>query len=403
MNLNTENSLLHYDYTISRVSSNEFVLSYQGKYFKIGEFMYQILGEGQKATHLEALQAQLSSHSDISLAALKEIIDARIVPLFKTAGTNDKELSDGFWYKKQILSARYCNALARPFAFLYGKSFYPLFVFIAVLNIILFRQAHSVVAGEDLPLGYEILSWVASYFSLFFIMFIHELGHAASAIKSGSEARSIGLGFYTIMPAMYTDLTDIWKLSGKDRIKTNLAGIYIQLIINLGIIAVLHLVPAGYIQGFIWKIYLFNSFVTVMNLWPFIKLDGYWVISDFLSVPNLIKASNQLLLNAVTKKDPFEEEKPIDFSIKNIILVVYTILRVLFIATITFLAFGFVISSIMKTIALIRFLPYLDFNFQTAIEVLKRIATIVIISFFTRKYRKLFSSVILKRLKWYRA
>ncbi|RFM34761.1 hypothetical protein DXN04_10990 [Chitinophaga silvisoli] len=406
MNLNplkTENSLLNYDYSITS-ASNEFVLAYQGRYFKIGEFMYQILRAGQQAKYLEDLHAQLGNVANVSLAGLKEIIDTKILPIFKTtAATASEAPDDGFWYKKQVLSSRQSTTLAKPLSFLFGKSFYFLFLLLTGVNIALYSRTHSIVANDDLPLGTEILTWVASYFSLFFIMFVHELGHTAAAYKSGISARSIGLGFYTIMPAMYTDLTDVWTVSKSNRIKINLAGIYIQLIINLGLVAALHTISNDFAQSFVWKIYIFNSVLMAANLVPLLKLDGYWVLSDFLGVPNLIKTSNQLLLNAVTKKDPFEEEKPRDYSLKKILLVVYTIIRVSFIVFVTFMAFAFVYASILKTIALIRYLPYLSFNFETAIEVLKRVVTIVIISLFTRKYRKLFSNVILKRVKWYRA
>jgi len=406
MNLNqlkTANSLLNYDYAISCVSSNEFVLSYEGKYYKIGEFMYRILREGQKATHLEDLLVYLGNNADISLATLKEIIETKVLPIFNTPEEKGKDLSEGFWVKKQILSSQQSTALAKPLSFLFGKSFYPLFVILAGVNIALYYGAKSKVAGQYIPEGYEMLSWIAAYFSLFFIMFVHELGHAAAAIKSGIKARSIGLGVYTIMPAMYTDLTDIWKMPKANRIKVNLAGVFIQLIISTGIVAALHLVTNEVVQNIIWKIYIFNSILIVMNLVPFLKLDGYWVLSDLLGVPNLIQTSNKLLLDAVTRKDPFEESRPLELSFRKIILVVYSVLRVLFIIAMTVSVLTFIYVSILKTITLIRYIPYLSFNLETAVELLKRIFTIVIISLFTRRYRKIFSSIVLKRMKWYRA
>lgn len=406
MNLNqlkTANSLLNYDYAISRVSNNEFVLSYEGKYYKIGEFMYRILREGQKATNLEDLLVYLGNNADISLATLKEIIETKVLPIFNASGDKAKDLSEGFWVKKQILSSQQSAALAKPLTFLFGKSFYPLFFILAGINIALYYWANSKVAGQYITEGYEMLTWVAAYFSLFFIMFVHELGHAAAAIKSGIKARSIGLGIYTIMPAMYTDLTDIWKMPKANRIKVNLAGVFIQLAINTGIVAALNMVTNEVVQSFIWKIYIFNTILIVMNLVPFLKLDGYWVLSDLLGVPNLIQTSNKLLLDAVTKKDPFEESRPREVSFRKIILVVYTVLRVLFIIAITVSVFTFIYVSILKTITLIKYIPYLSFNLQTAIELLKRIVTIVIISLFTRRYRKVFSSIVLKRVKWYRA
>lgn len=406
MNLNklkTANSLLNYNYTLSCVSGNEFVLSYEGRYYKIGEFMYRILREGKKAAHLEELLARLGNDAELSLATLKEVIETKVLPVFNVAEENGKDFSGGFWVKKQVLSSGQSATLAKPLSFLFGRSFYPLFILLSGINIALYYQVSSKVAGRFIPQGYEMLTWIGSYFSLFFIMFLHELSHAAAAIKSGIKARSIGLGFYTIMPAMYTDLTDIWKLPKAGRVKVNLAGIFIQLIIGIGIAAALNIVANGVVQSLLWKIYFFNTCLVIMNLVPFLKLDGYWVLSDLLGAPNLIQTSNKLLLDAVTQKDPFEERKHAEISFKKIVLIVFTVLRVLFIAGVTVSAFTFIYVSILKTVTLIKYIPYLSFNLQTALELLKRAASIVIISLFTRKYRKLFSSVILKRVRWYRA
>lgn len=399
----TDNSLLNYDYTVSCISKNEYILSYKEKYYKIGEFVYQILLEGKKANSLEDLVICLGNNAIITVASLKEIIDTKILPVFKSPETALKDQTGGFWMKRQILSSKNTAVLARPISFLFGSLFYPLFLILLFFNVWLYYKTSGSISNSSISQAYEILAWFVSYLSLFIIMFVHELGHASSAIKSGIKPRSIGLGFYTIMPAMYTDLTDIWRLSSNKKVKINLSGIFIQLIINILIVSIINLTDEDLVQSIASKIYFVNSLLIILNLVPFLKFDGYWILSDFFGIPNLIPQSNKMLMDAVTIKDPFDEEDNIKKTpLKQTVLTIYTVLRVLFIATTIFFVFAFIYSSFLKSIILIKYLPYLKLNFATTIEISKRIATIAVIVLFTRKYKKIFFNIILKKARWYK-
>ncbi len=399
----TENSLLHYDYSTSCIANNEYVLTYNNKYYKVGEFMYQILHEGKKVNYLEDLLSCFNNKTDITVASLKEIIETSILPVFRLPPKIEKDHSDAFWMKKQILASQHTISFAKPIAFLFGKLFYPLFLILAGFNIWLYYQTNQSNANFSGSQGYELIAWVITYLAFFIIIFVHELGHAAAAIKSGINPRGIGLGFYTIMPAMFTDLTDIWKLNKAKKIKVNLGGIFIQLIINIGLIIAIQYSKKYFILSIVWKLYFVNCFTMVMNLIPFLKFDGYWVLSDFIGMPNLLKESSKLLVDAVTKKDPFgEEDKFKRSTFHQTFLLIYSILRILFVLVFVFFVFAFIYTSLQKTIILIKYLPYLKFNLETSIELLKRVATITIIFLFTKKYKKMFSSIIFKKAPWYK-
>ena len=95
---------------------------------------------------------------------------------------------------------------------------------------------------------------------------------------------SIGGGFYLFMPVYFADVTDIWKLPKSQRITVNLAGMYFELIY------VLFLIFFGYIFN-ITILIIFGCIIllsTLRNLNPFIRSDGYWVLSDAIKKPNLM-------------------------------------------------------------------------------------------------------------------
>ena len=134
--------------------------------------------------------------------------------------------------------------------------------------------------------------WVELLIFGFISVTFHEFGHVTAAHYFGAEHGGIGGGFYLFSPVYFADVTDIWKLRPKKRIIVNLAGIYFELLIcSIYIIA-------GIIFGFnfLTVIGLLIFVNTLFNLNPFLRSDGYWVLTDLLEIPNLYKKSSQSLI-----------------------------------------------------------------------------------------------------------
>jgi hypothetical protein len=116
---------------------------------------------------------------------------------------------------------------------------------------------------------------------------LHELGHISACRRYHVSAGSIGLGLYMFLPVMYADLSGIWVLPRRHRLAVNLGGVYFEFIGA----CVLALIAAETKNAE----YAIASFLflasCLINLNPFIKMDGYWCTSDLLGVPNLIRNS----------------------------------------------------------------------------------------------------------------
>lgn len=133
------------------------------------------------------------------------------------------------------------------------------------------------------------VTWVTGCVSLSFL--IHEFGHAAACRRMGCEHKGIGFGLYLVFPRMYADVTDAWKLPRLKRAIVDVGGVYFQSILAAVLIALYaathkgkYLIAAGGI-----------NFSCLHNLSPFFKLDGYWLVSDLLGVPNLDQQAWRLL------------------------------------------------------------------------------------------------------------
>jgi putative peptide zinc metalloprotease protein len=111
----------------------------------------------------------------------------------------------------------------------------------------------------------------------------HELGHATACRAGGARPGAIGAGLYLVMPALYTDVTDTYRLGRAGRVRTDLGGVYHN------VIAVLLCAGAYAATGFepLLVLALLEQLEIIQQFVPFVRLDGYWVISDLIGVPDL--------------------------------------------------------------------------------------------------------------------
>lgn len=140
---------------------------------------------------------------------------------------------------------------------------------------------------------------IPAYYMLFLlVLFFHELGHATAAFSYGVRPKEIGFGLYFIFPVFFTNVTNIWELNTTKRIMVNIGGIYFQLLVNLLLIA---LAWFGVSLAIVQKLFLINSISIIICLVPFLRYDGYWIISDLYRIPNLRKKANALVVHLIAK------------------------------------------------------------------------------------------------------
>jgi putative peptide zinc metalloprotease protein len=119
----------------------------------------------------------------------------------------------------------------------------------------------------------------------------HEVGHATACRYGGGRPGVMGAGIYIVWPAFYTDVTDAYRLSKAARLRTDLGGIYFNAIVaNLAVGAFL-------LTG--WEIILLlavtQTFAMVQQLMPFLRMDGYYILSDLTGVPDMLNRIRPVL------------------------------------------------------------------------------------------------------------
>jgi putative peptide zinc metalloprotease protein len=121
----------------------------------------------------------------------------------------------------------------------------------------------------------------------YLLTFMHELAHALVLVRHGRRVKSAGFMIYFGSPSFFVDASDGLLLERRDRIVQSLAGPYAELIIAGGASLIAWLFPDAAVSGLLYRFALLNYFVIFLNLVPLLELDGYWILSDAIQVPDL--------------------------------------------------------------------------------------------------------------------
>lgn len=138
------------------------------------------------------------------------------------------------------------------------------------------RGALGYAAVEPWPMLFVFASVLASGA-------FHELGHAAAGHYSGAKPGRIGVGFYLLWPAFFSEMTDSYRLSRTGRIRTDLGGVYFNAVFILA--SAIAYAATGF-EPILAAIVAQHLLVACQFL-PFLRLDGYYLVSDLAGVPDL--------------------------------------------------------------------------------------------------------------------
>lgn len=118
---------------------------------------------------------------------------------------------------------------------------------------------------------------------------VHELGHAFTAHRYGCRIPSMGLALVIMAPMLYTDTNEAWKLTSRSqRVAIGIAGIAAELLLALAALWAWILLPEGPLRGAAFILATTTWIMTLaLNASPFMRFDGYFILSDFLRLPNL--------------------------------------------------------------------------------------------------------------------
>lgn len=316
------------DGNIKKNQVNAYVIYYESRYWKIAPVVYQIFLCIQESKTLEQIKAQmLDTYSvDIEEDKLKHIIEVAFVQTGLLQGTvlkTKRKRNKNLWGKVTLLPTE----IVMKFKFL--TIFYKkrILFFLGSLSLVWLVYILNSFSNRTIMEQMSRLSLINIVYCYIFIMIsgiIHEFGHAMAATYCESNPGRIGFGVYIIMPVMFSEVTDVWRLERKKRVLVDLGGIYFQ-----GFFLMFcYFLNFTFFHHNLWNIaILVSTFQIIGNLNPFIKLDGYWILADYLGTAEIkdsVKRTwKSLFVNTDKKKEVISKDK-------RIVIYVYSLFTVCF-------------------------------------------------------------------------
>ncbi len=161
--------------------------------------------------------------------------------------------------------------------------------------VILAAVAVMVVNWQELHLSLSrlyrpetiLLAWV----TLLSIVVGHEFSHGLTCKRFGGKVHEIGLLLIYLQPAMYCNVSDAWLFPEKrKRLLVTLAGAWFEVFCWALATLFWRLTDPSTLANYLALVVATTLGIkTLFNLNPLIKLDGYYLLSDYLEIPNLRK------------------------------------------------------------------------------------------------------------------
>jgi putative peptide zinc metalloprotease protein len=136
------------------------------------------------------------------------------------------------------------------------------------------------------------------------IKFIHECGHAFACRRFGGEVHEMGIMFLVFIPTPYVDASTAWAFPSRwARMFVGAAGMIVELFVAAIMAFVwLNTNPNELTNQLAYNTMLIASVSTlIFNANPLLRYDGYYMLSDFLEIPNLQQKSKEYLLGLIKR------------------------------------------------------------------------------------------------------
>ena len=139
--------------------------------------------------------------------------------------------------------------------------------------------------------------------ALLFAKSLHELGHAVTATRLGVRVAHMGVAFLVLWPMLYTDTGESWKLADRrDRFRIAAAGMAVEFALAGLATLAWSLAGDGPLRSALFFLATTSWVLTLaINASPFMRFDGYFLLSDALDLPNL-HARSFALARAVLRR-----------------------------------------------------------------------------------------------------
>ncbi len=278
-------------------------------FFQLGEVEFQIFrgwASGGLATTAAVLKSRGLNEAEVD-RAFAEVVDFALTNQLTQSPIADATATFAAlhaarrrsWWKLALDNYLFFRVpLVRPAAFLartlrfveplYSRAALLAFLALALTNFYFVARQFD----HFLATFMNFLSWdglIAYALGLSAVKVIHELGHAYTATRYGARVPTMGVSFLLLFPVLYTDTTGAWAItSRRKRLGIDVAGVSAELLCAVLCTSAWLLLPDGALRSVAFVLATSSWVLSIgININPFMRFDGYYLLSDLINVPNL--------------------------------------------------------------------------------------------------------------------
>ena len=270
-----------------------------GQVIQLTNLLYLVAKHADGRTDYAGIAEAVSSELGRRLTAdnARFLIEEKLHPLGIVTGPSGEE--PAVRKVDPLLALRFRTAVIPEWASLFvARLFHPFFFPPVVVAALVAFAAFDfwLFARHGIAQGMRETLYAPQYILLTFGLVVlsagfHEIGHAAGCAYGGARPGKMGCGLYLAWPAFYTDVTDAYRLGRAARLRTDLGGVYFNVLFCLATAAVYGA------TGFepLLLVILLQHFEIVHQLLPVVRLDGYYIVADLTGVPDLFNRIGPIL------------------------------------------------------------------------------------------------------------
>lgn len=312
------------DLLIREVGPGQYVVkqSAEGSYFRIGpvEHFLLLALDGTRTAEEICTSFEERFGEPLSLEELDEFVELmRKRDLIASPGRNgdasaDDEEEDGdddmdtsrsrqswLYFRKSLFNPdRMLTAAEPPLRWIWTRGF-VLAAVAAMLAALFITIEHRRDWISSFPETFRWSTVVAVWVAIIGVTMLHEFAHGLTCKHFGGEVREIGVLMIFFTPCLYCNVSDAWLMPKKShRLWITLAGSFCDLCVwALAVFAWRVTNPVSLVNHLAWVLASVCGGRILINLNPFVKMDGYYLMTDILGLPNLRSQARSHLMGHV--------------------------------------------------------------------------------------------------------
>ena len=272
-----------------------------GRVLVVSELLYAVVAACQTDERAGAIAAQVGSWlaRPVSAGNVEYLVEHKLRPLAVVGDGEDRRRGDaapllGLGVRSAVVPGRLVEVAASWLR--------PLFLPAVVVTILCGFAAMDAWLVLAHPITMRVSDAVRDPRVVLLVTAVtlvsagfHEIGHATGGLYGGAVPGPIGVGICLMWPAFFSNLTDSYRLARGARLRADLGGVYFNVVFMLVLFELYWTTGA---QPLLVAVVL-QHLLVVQQFMPFLRLDGYYIVTDVLGVPDLFSYVRPVLARLV--------------------------------------------------------------------------------------------------------